>query len=563
MPAVKQAAILYATLTIALAWPLSAHLSTTVFSDGPDTNLYLWTLAWDTHALVRHPLSMFDANIYFPRPHTLAYSENLIGSALFAAPVIWLTGNLVLAMNLLVMFGSILCGLGAYLLARKAGVTDRGALIAGVVFAFSPPRFLRLDQLHLATIQWVAFGLAYLHAYLDDGRPRDVRLFLGFLTLQALTSGHGAVFLLLAAAVVVAYRVMLGEPLMLPRRAGDVGVVGALAIAPAAVLMIPYWQVQRDVGLRRSLEGWTVSPESFFASPSHAHQWLLGLFHATRVNAAADAYLFPGFVPLALALAGLVGGVVALRRRAPAGDWRGAVRRSAALTYTLVALVSLLMAVGPRFSLWPLVYWLPGFNFIRAPSRFMLLALLGVAIVAGVGFDRLTRRARGQRWMFTAIVIALLVAEFAAMPFALTKKRVDIQPIDRWLAAQPGVRAIAEVPLVDPRHLQASEMRHTDYMLHATSHWRKTVEGYSGIRPPSFERLYAELLQFPDETSLRSLTDLGVSHVIVHTDLYDPAEWALVETRLREFSALLRLEQIAGPGRIYALQGAPNQPTGR
>ena len=29
---------------------------------------------------------MFDANIYYPQTLTLAYSENLIGSALFAAP---------------------------------------------------------------------------------------------------------------------------------------------------------------------------------------------------------------------------------------------------------------------------------------------------------------------------------------------------------------------------------------------------------------------------------------------------------------------------------------------
>jgi hypothetical protein len=34
------------------------------------------TLAWDTHAFTT-PLSIFDANIYYPERHTLAYSENL------------------------------------------------------------------------------------------------------------------------------------------------------------------------------------------------------------------------------------------------------------------------------------------------------------------------------------------------------------------------------------------------------------------------------------------------------------------------------------------------------
>jgi len=71
---------------------------------GPDTRLFLWTLGWDTHALVSHPLAIFDANIFYPEPRTLAYSEHQIGSALFAAPVILASGNLVLGLNLVLLF---------------------------------------------------------------------------------------------------------------------------------------------------------------------------------------------------------------------------------------------------------------------------------------------------------------------------------------------------------------------------------------------------------------------------------------------------------------------------
>lgn len=548
----RRAALLYAALTILLAWPLSAHPATTVLSDAPDTNLYLWTLAWDTHAFVRQPLSIFDANIYYPEHNTLAYSENLIGSAFFAAPVIWLTGNLVLAMNLVALLSAVLCGLGTYLLARKVGIGEYGALVAGLIFAFSPPRFLRLDQLHLTTIEWVPFALAYLHAYLDEGRPRHLRLFLGFFTLQALTSGHGTVFLLVASVVVVVYHVAFAGSLRMTQRVRDVGVAGVLLLAPALLLMIPYRRAQIDAGLRRSLENWTVTPESFLASPSHVHAWLLGLFHATRVNDAAQAYLFPGFVAIALAVVGLAPARV--RSVGFALEKAAASRRHIAVMYALVTLVSVLMAVGPPISLWPLVYWLPGMNFIRAPSRFMMLALLGVAVLAGMGFERLTAKLeRRRRALLAAIAGALLVAEFATMPFGLTEKRIEIPAIDRWLAAAPGVGAIAEVPLIDARHLQASEMRHTTYMLFSTAHWRKTVEGYSGIRPALHERLYSELLNFPDATSLGSLSDIGVTHIVVHTDLYDPAEWPAVNARLREFTSSLRLEGSVGEGRIYSL----------
>ena len=142
-------------MTIALAYPLSIHPGSAVLSPTPDTNLFLWTLQWDVHALTHQPLTMFDANIYAPERNTLAYSENLLGSAPFAAPILWLTGNAVLAMNHVVLLASVLCGVGTYLLARRLGVGPLGATLSGLVFAFSPPRFLRLDQVHLATIQWV------------------------------------------------------------------------------------------------------------------------------------------------------------------------------------------------------------------------------------------------------------------------------------------------------------------------------------------------------------------------------------------------------------------------
>ena len=70
------AGALYAALTVVMAWPLSAHPGSTVLPLGADTNLFLWTIGWDLHAIVHQPLSIFDANIFYPLPHTLAYSEN-------------------------------------------------------------------------------------------------------------------------------------------------------------------------------------------------------------------------------------------------------------------------------------------------------------------------------------------------------------------------------------------------------------------------------------------------------------------------------------------------------
>lgn len=108
-----RAAALYAVLTLALAYPLSVQANRVVLSDDPDTHLFIWTMAWHVHALADQPLSLFDANIFHPLRRTLAFSENLIGSALFAAPVIWLTSNPVLGMNVVGLLACVLCGVGA------------------------------------------------------------------------------------------------------------------------------------------------------------------------------------------------------------------------------------------------------------------------------------------------------------------------------------------------------------------------------------------------------------------------------------------------------------------
>ncbi len=636
------AALLYTALTLLLVWPLSVEPAGHAFSHSPDTKLYLWTLEWDAHAFLHQPLSIFDANIYYPEPDTLAYSENLIGSAIFAAPVLWLTGNPVLALNLVTLLSCVLCAIGAWLLARRVGVGPAGALLCGLIFGFSPPRFLRIEQLHLAAIQWLPFCLAFLHAYLDEGRVRDLRLAAACFTLQALSSGHGTVFLVMAVVGLLGYRAALGEPVAFLRRVRDLGLAGAVLLTPAALLMLPYHAVQVGVGLRRSLgtlDNWAINNASFFASPSHLQQFVLAHAGLDWINRAARAYLFPGYLPLLLGAAALVplwrrlprsesgrtarawrrigavlellvvlllavsvaatvmapvririvGGLLlsirevwrpwfwcglavllrlAVLRRAPfdaaarlrrglavVQAWRQRHRRDATLFYALLTLLAVLLSVGPPLSLWPSVYWLPAFDFIRVPSRFTLLAILGLAVLAGIGFDRLTARLAAPRRSAVAVAAGvLLVAEFAAFPLHVEAYHVEIPAIDRWLAGQPGRFAIAEVPEGDPRNEGDWERRQTTFMLHSTAHWQKTVQGYSGFRPPDLAQLYVELINFPDDASLQHLTRLGVRDVVVHTDLYPAGEWPEVEKRIAAYGDRLVLEQVDGAGRVYRLR---------
>ncbi len=631
-----RAAAIFTALTLLLSYPLAFHLSDGLLADNPDAHLFMWTLSWDTHAFLAQPLGIFDANIYYPQAHTLAYSENLIGSAFFAAPVLWLTGNPVLALNLVLLLGITLSGLGAYVLARRLGIGFPGALLCGVIFAFAPPRFFRIAQLHMTAIQWIPFALAALHAYFDGGRKWDLRLWAAFFTLQALASGHGAVFVSVATAALVVYRFGLGEPIAFGRRIRDLGLTGVALLALVAVTFIPYRAVQIEMGLRRSLVKWAPSPESFLASPTHVQSSVLSLAGLTRVNEEADAYLFPGYLPLILAgitlwrgrrvtpdparpgrlwprvavcleIVALVllalalwvtmsgpirlrvgsstfltahdpsralllfvavwGARMALLRAVPFAPWirlrRGAGalaawaaarRRDMRAFYALLTLLAVCLTAGPPIGLWPLVYWLPGLNFIRVPSRFMIVAVMGLAVLAGFGFDRLTTRLTARsRGLAAAGLGLLLVIEFAAVPLRINPYQVPRPAVERWLAEQRQPFSVVEVPMT------TEDRNHTRYMLHSMAHWQKTVHGYSGIRPALHAELYSFLRTFPNSASLDTLDRLGVDYVVAHTELYPPGEWARVEERLKGFEGRVQLVHTGGEGRVYRLvRGAEN-----
>lgn len=541
----RAALAVFALLTIVFTYPLSIRPSRVLLDDQPDFHLFVWTLGWTSHALATNPLGIFDANIFHPLRLSFAFSENLLGSGLWTAPLIWVTGNPVLAVNAVSLTSVMLCGLGAFVLARRLGLSVAAAYICGIIFAFSPPRFFRLGQLHLTAVQWMPFALAYLHTYLDQRRSRDLKIALGFFTLQALASGHGAVFLAFSMAVLIAYRAILDHRLAVGRWISDVGWPGALLLAPALLVAVPYWLVQRDIGRGGALGDWTVPAVSYIASPATVHQKIVSLFMSqSEVTATALAFLFPGYLPLLLSAVTIV---LALTRH-------DAHARHITF-YALLALLTVLMTVGRPVSLWPLVYWLPGFNFIRVPSRFLILTVLALAVLSATAFEQLSvRLAPRSRRVLAVGLCALLMIEFSTIPLAVVAFSARPPAAERWLADQPKPFVVAEVPV-------SGAMRdHSTYMLHSMAHWQPTVHGFSGFDPPGHMQLYRTMRQFPDGESLSAMRSFGVTHVVVHIDRYPPERRDEVSGRLENAPELeLVFQEIKS--RVYRLRATASHST--
>jgi hypothetical protein len=232
--------------------------------------------------------------------------------------------------------------------------------------------------------------------------------------------------------------------------------------------------------------------------------------------------------------------------------------------YLLLIVLSLWAALGPRFGLYAALYrLLPGFDFIRVPPRLTVLTLLGLAVLAGVGFERLSRWFRpALRWVSAVIVLALLILEYAAFPLDAGPYDRTVPDVDRWLASQEQSRpsVVVGLPVADPRDAAQSARLHSLYMLYSIGSWHHLVNGYSGFTPAAHDALFRKLVNFPDDASLETLEAWGVEYAVLHARRYTSSEWSSLRTRLSSYTDRLELKYEGEDGRVYQIIRSKTRP---
>lgn len=191
--------------------------------------------------------------------------------------------------------------------------------------------------------------------------------------------------------------------------------------------------------------------------------------------------------------------------------------QSVLMFYALAAVVMWVLTLGPVPSLvgqplvdrgpYALLMFLPGFNLLRVPARFWMMAILCLAVAGAVIFDRLTR-ARGQmRNGLVALIsiVALCDGWMAAMP--LVKPPPASQAVH---CAGAGRGPLLELPLGDTEADVAA-------MYRQMNHGRPVLNGYSGYLPPHYSALRVGIeLRDPDVLTLVAAP--GEVDVLVHDD---------------------------------------------
>jgi len=498
-----KAAGIFLLLTIVFTWPQAIHWLSV--PDFMDTYFSMWRLSWIAHQLTTDPRHLFDANIFYPLKHTLAYSDAVLLEGLAGAPLIWIGVPAVVVYNLLIFAGFVASGVGAFLLGRDLTKSSAAGLLAGTVFAFAPFRFDHYVHLELLWAQWIPLTLWMVHRTVRSGRWRDGVWTGVFVILQGLSCVYYTVFLATILLVVGPILISTADRSVRWRAVRSL-LAGAVL---AAVVLAPYaraYQAAReDVGERGrqvALLGFSVGPKHYLATP--ANNILYGA--ATQSISVHEKRLFMGFLVMALVVAGLWPPISRVR-----------------IAYALALVIAVDVSFAQRGLLLGWLYdHVVIYRGLRVPARFGQIALLAAGILAGFGLVRVLDWVRMRRphllRSVTAAIGAIVVLEYLMYPQVLVPIDTTPSAVAAWLDTQPPA-PIINLP-VSAGVESAARPIEPLYQYESTFHWRQMFNGYSGNLPASYVLAKPTVAAFPADSAIATLRELGIGVAIIHERYY-------------------------------------------
>ena len=465
-----------------MAFPSVGQWSTHVPGNHGDAFLQQWLLRWDVHGLLDQKASLFHPNIFWPARNTLFHTDTQLATAPVAGLLAAVTGWHS-AFNVLYVAAWVASLAVTYATARWLGVTRAGALLSSFVFAFAAVRLGHSGQFQLLFVWFVPLTLLLLVRFCEEHRWWQMVALAVVLAATLYNVAYMVVAVVPALAIVAGGHVLTTR--FQPGRRFYAGLllVAVVALVLSGPVLAGYWSASDVI---RSSYGpeLAATPRDFLAPAdgSLLYGWL-----GRRIGAPYENRLFPGFLAAAL---GVVGGVTLLRSPSEG------VRRREVLLLVLATVPALLFAFGEyqivggrRLSLpYSLVADLPGFRSIRAFGRFTVVPLLGLALLAGAGFDRVSRgwRTAVRRSAAAALGAAMLLEYKAAVPMAERVDRPENVAVNRTLSRLPP-GPVLELPMGDPRQVGWAYVE-APRMVLSTVDWNPRVNGYSGYAPLDYPR---------------------------------------------------------------------------
>ena len=482
-----------------------------------DGRFVSWDLSWDIHSMLTDPGHIFQANIFYPNPHTLSYSEHFIGTSLWGIPVWLITGgNPAATFNFLMIMGYVLNAFFSFLLIRKLVKNNTAAFLGAFVNGFCSYRLWNIGHLQNVFIFYIPLCLWMILKFIETNK---VRYLVGIglcVLLQSLSSWYHMIFLLLLILLVVLYHLFVTKSLT--RKA--VLKIG-ISVAAACLLVIPFalpYLVQNrenqtaygmnDI-ISSDLGGYLLAPpDTFLWEVFHNY------FGITKTRW-LENFNFIGYVPFMLCC-------LAVFRFYKNSENRNvlALRKETRLFF-LIAVLFFILSLGPYFIIndnptsVPLPYYLifkflSPIRFLRVVSRYSTVVLLMTSILSAYAIsDLLANSSTRGRKILALLFLLVFIGEYTPIKrFDRFTNISNVPKIYQFVKNDSSVKAMVELPInVDP-------FTTTQYLYYAGIHFKPIMNGYSGYEPPSYQEFKTMFDSGLQSFAASVLNANGVTHLL-------------------------------------------------
>ena len=501
---------LYFVFAVVMTWPLVTDFTGSVAAGAGDLWQNYWNFWWWKTALLemgQHPY--YSPLIFHPTGAKLIFHTHSPFNMLLALPITATLGPAA-AYNFSILIALWLAGLGTYLLVRDLTSEVRGAFLAGLVFASFPNTMEQIfEHLTLVSLQFIPLTVFFFLRFTRRGGTGNLAGTGICFALNALCSWHLGLKLALALVPLAAIHLFRRTR---PRREllRDWTLAGLLALLLMLPLLAPLvveMATVEDDYYRKGPQNLGVVA-SFLFVPHYGHPlWgdAVAGAYVDRPYGAPGYVCYLGYVPLALGL------------------WALLRRRPGAVYWALFTLGAIVLALG-RHPYWGgevvesitlpfyLLEQIPVLDLLRVANRFMILAALGLAVLAGLGWSAIRKKAD---WKF-AVLAVMIVFEYSWAPYPT--RRVEISPIYEHMIGSAEDGAVFNIP-----SNQRSRSAHN--LVAQTIHGRPINAGYVSTVAPRAQRFIdgnpalADLtavpkLELPVDTA--ALKRLGFEFVVLH-----------------------------------------------
>lgn len=526
----------YTILSLIFTYP--AALSPNKVPGGGDAFWFLWDFWWFKTALFNFASPYYTSYIYYPVGVSLASSTITPLNAAASIPL-QLAFGLVGAYKIIWILSFILSGFGTFLLVKYLVGDSRAAFVSGLIFMFCPYHFAHaLGHMNLTSMQWIPFYVLFLIKTIN-GRNRSNAFFAGFfLFLNAISCYYYLIYL---STFTIIYLLYMWRSYDEVQNIETIRKVGIMTVSFVIVFTPFMYPVMKEILNSDSVYygGFVVYSADLlgFFIPSIFHpifkDFVAPIYNNFTGNG-AEYTVFVGYTVIILSIIAII-----------------KVKIKDIKFWVLSAVIFFVLSLGPILHIngiinivldgysthiplpYAILMHIPIFSLARVPSRWTVLLMLSLAVLAGYGlkylFDLETTKKKNNMNILFIFVICLILFEFLAIPFTMSS--AEVPEFYKQISNDGENYAIFEVPNF------AHIVTFSDYMYYQSVHEKMIVNGYVSRVPgnvtefftnkPIFSHLIYLQPSFEYEDILnQNVTDIcpsvlnyyNIRYIVLHED---------------------------------------------